>query len=187
MDSVGLPEDRAFEVYKRFIVRRLKRKGMQMTQAMKHVRDQTPLAREILIEEMDERPVIINRAPVLHRFGIMAFKPQLTKGSTLQVSPLIVKGFNADFDGDAMNYHVPTDEAARKEALERMLPSRQLLSPSDFKSPVHVPSQEYVGGLYMASTARSKRPVHTFRSAKDVMAAWHRGEISIDDQVKILE
>jgi DNA-directed RNA polymerase subunit beta len=187
MDSVGLPEDRAFEVYKRFIVRRLKRKGMQMTQAMRHVREQTPLARQILVEEMDERPIIINRAPVMHRFGIMAFKPQLVRGSTLQVSPLIVKGFNADFDGDAMNYHVPTDEAAKKEALDRMLPSRQLLSPSDFRSPVHVPSMEYVGGLYTASTSRSKRAVRTFRNQKDVMAAWKRGEIGIDDQIKILE
>lgn len=187
MDSVGLPEDRAFEVYKRFIVRRLKRKGMKMIQAMKHVRDQTPLARQILIEEMEERPVIINRAPVLHRYGIMAFKPQLVKGSTLRVSPLIVRGFNADFDGDAMNYHVPTDEAAKKEALERMLPSRQLLSPADFKSPVHVPSQEYIGGLYVASTSRSKRPIRTFRNKKDVMSAWQRGEISVNDQIKILE
>jgi len=186
MDSVGLPEDRAFEVYKRFLVRRLKRKGMPVAQAMRHVNEKSSLARDVLIEEMEQRPVIINRAPVLHRFGIMAFKPRLVKGSTLQVSPLVVKGFNADFDGDAMNYHVPTDEEARKEALDRMLPSRQLLSPSDFKSPVHAPSQEYVGGLYHATASKSERPVRTFASQKDAIAAYRRGEISIDDQVQII-
>ncbi|MDA1189970.1 MAG: hypothetical protein O2854_09910, partial [Chloroflexi bacterium] len=124
---------------------------------------------------------------VLHRYGIMAFKPRLTKGDTLQVSPLIVKGFGADFDGDAMNYHVPTDDAAKEEALRRMLPSRQLLSPSDFKSPMHAPSQEYVGGLYHATASKSKRPVHTFSTKKDVIQAWARGEISVNDRIKIME
>lgn len=187
MDTVGLPEDRAFDVYQRFIVRRLKRKGMPMIRAMQHVRDRSPLARQVLLEEMDERPVIINRAPVLHRFGIMAFKPTLTKGETLQISPLVVKGFGADFDGDAMQYHVPTDDEARKEAIERMLPSRQLLNPADFKSPVHVPGQEYVGGLYVASARKSERPVRTFRNAADVARAWKRGEISATDSVRVLE
>ena len=187
MDSVGLPEDRAFEVYQRFLIRRLKRKGMSLTRAMRQVKDKTPLAREMLIEEMESRPVIINRAPVLHRYGIMAFKPRLTKGSTLQVSPLIVGGFNADFDGDAMNYHVPTDEEARKEALQRMLPSRQLLSPSDFKTPVHKPGQEYIGGLYEATRGESERPVRTFSSQEEAVAAYRRGEIRIDDRVQILD
>lgn len=187
MDSVGLPEDKAFEVYGRFVARQLTRKGMPLTQALRNIKDRTPLARKVLIGEMEQRPVIINRAPVLHRFGIMAFRPQLTKGDTLQVSPLIVKGFNADFDGDAMNYHVPVDEEARKEALDRMLPSRQLLSPADFKSPVHIPGQEYVGGLYAASSGKSKRPARTFRNAEDARKAWLRGEIAIDDRVKILE
>ncbi len=187
MDSVGLPEDRAFEVYQRFLIRRLKRKGMPLTQAMRQVKDKTPLAREVLLEEMESRPVIINRAPVLHRYGILAFKPRLTKGSTLQVSPLIVGGFNADFDGDAMNYHVPTDEEARKEALSRMLPSRQLLSPSDFKTPVHKPGQEYIGGLYEATKGESERPVRTFGSQAEAVAAYRRGEIRIDDRVQILD
>jgi DNA-directed RNA polymerase beta subunit len=187
MDSVGLPEDRAYDVYQRFVVRRLRRQGMPLVQALQEVKDQTGRARNALNEEMQERPVIINRAPVLHRYGIMAFRPQLTKGSTLQVSPLIVKGFNADFDGDAMQYHVPTDEAARVEALARMLPSKSLLSPGDFKTPVHVPGQEYVGGLYSASTAKSKRPVRTFRSKADVLAAWLHKEIDVGDAVKILQ
>jgi len=187
MDSVGLPEDKAFDVYQKFIVRRLKRKGMSIRHAMQHIRDRSDLARETLLSEMEHRPVIINRAPVLHKFGIMAFKPILTKGDTLQVSPLIVSGFNADFDGDAMNYHVPTTEGARKEAFERLLPSRNLLSPADFKRPVHAPSNEYVGGLWHATKAKSKRPKKVFNTMADMRAAYANGDISLDDRVQVLE
>ena len=187
MDSVGLPEDKAFDVYQKFIVRRLKRKGMSIRHAMQHIRDRSDLARETLLSEMEHRPVIINRAPVLHKFGIMAFKPRLTKGDTLQVSPLIVSGFNADFDGDAMNYHVPTTEGARKEALGRLLPSRNLLSVADFKRPMHAPSNEYVGGLWHATKSKSKRPKKVFNTMADMRAAYASGDISLDDRVQVLE
>lgn len=104
MDTVGLPEEKAFDVYSKFIVRRLRRRGMQVSQALQHVKDKTDLARSILVEEMDERPVYIDRAPVLHKFGIMAFRPQLVKGDAMQISPLIVKGFSADFDGNCCGF-----------------------------------------------------------------------------------
>lgn len=100
MDSVGIPENKAYEVYSRHIIRKLRRKGMPMVQAMKEVKNKSKLAKAMLLEEMESRPVIANRAPVLHRFGIMAFKPKLVKGNAMQVSPLIVGGFGADFDGD---------------------------------------------------------------------------------------
>ena len=187
MDSVGLPEDKAFDVYQKFVVRRLRRKGMPITQAMQNIKDRSELARNALVEEMEHRPVIINRAPVLHKFGIMAFKPQLTKGNTLQVSPLIVGGFNADFDGDAMNYHVPTTEEARKDSFERLLPSRNLLSPSDFKSVVHAPSNEYVGGLWHATKRKSEKSRKIFRSMSDVRTAYDRGDLSLTDRVQVLE
>lgn len=187
MDSVGLPEEKAFKVYDKFITRRLVRKGMPLRQAREHVANKTPLARQLLLEEMDERPVYITRAPVLHKFGVLAMKPRLTKGDTLQVSPLIVKGFNADFDGDAMNYHVPSTEASRKEALEKLLPSRNLFSLSDLKSVMHAPANEYVGGLYHATKSKSKRPKKIFRSISDVKQAYARGDIDIDDNVQILE
>jgi DNA-directed RNA polymerase beta' subunit len=187
MDTVGVPEGKAFDVYSKFIVRRLTRRGMSVAQALDHVKDKTDLARDILQEEMNDRPVYINRAPVLHKFGIMAFRPQLVKGDVLQVSPLIVKGFGADFDGDAMQFHVPTTDEAKKEALERMLPSSNLLSPADFKTPVHAPGQEYLGGLYHASTARSKARPRIFRNKKDAMAAAERGEITADTPIRIME
>jgi DNA-directed RNA polymerase beta' subunit len=187
MDHVGLPEERAWDIYKNFIVRRLKRRGMPMIEAVKAVGDRTDVAKQELLKEMEDRPVVINRAPVLHRFGIMAFYPKLVKGDTLQISPLIVKGFGADFDGDAMQYHVPVSDEAKQEAAERMLPSRNLLSPADFKSPVHMPSQEYTGGLYQATAVRSGKKAQVFRNIKDVLAAYRRGEIEITDAIELLE
>jgi len=187
MDSVGLPEEKAFKAYDKFVTRRLVRQGMSIRQARQQIKDKTDLARKILIEEMDERPVYISRAPVLHKFGIMAMKPRLTKGETLQVSPLIVKGFGADFDGDAMNYHVPSTEEARKEAIERLLPSKNLFSLSDFKSVMHAPANEYVGGLYHATKSKSDRPKKIFRTVADVRKAYANGDISINDRVEVLE
>lgn len=100
MDSVGLPEDKAWDVYKVFVARRLKRKGLPLMQALKEVKERTPRARAELAGEMERRPVVVNRAPVLHKFGVMAFWPKLHKGDTLKVSPLVVSGFGADFDGN---------------------------------------------------------------------------------------
>ena len=187
MDSVGLPEDKAFKAYEKFVTRRLVRRGMSLREARQQIVDRTDLARSSLLEEMDARPVYISRAPVLHKFGILAMKPRLTKGDTLQVSPLVVKGFNADFDGDAMNYHVPSLEKSVEEAYARLLPSRNLFSMSDFKSVVHAPSNEYVSGLYHATKSKSDRPVKIFRNVADAKRAYSRNEISVDDKIKILE
>jgi DNA-directed RNA polymerase subunit beta' len=186
MDTVGIPENKAWDVYKVFVIRRLQRRGMPALEAAKQVKERTPLAREEILNEMAERPVFIDRAPVLHRFGIMAFWPRLVKGDVMQVSPLVVGGFNADFDGDAMQYHVPTDEAARQEAIDLMLPSKNLLSPGDFKSPVHKPGQEYVGGLHAATSVPNKRKrPHYFASRKQAIAAYRRGDIDIDTPIEV--
>jgi DNA-directed RNA polymerase beta' subunit len=161
MDTVGIPENQAFDVYQKFIARRLKRRGMPLREALRHVKDRTRWPGTSSRRRWSDRPVYINRAPVLHKFGIMAFRPKLVRGDVLQVSPLIVKGFNADFDGDAMQFHVPTTDAAVREAYDRMLPSRSLLSPADFKTPVHAPVNEYLGGLYHATRkpdGKKKRP-----------------------------
>lgn len=187
MDSVGLPEDKAFKAYEKFVTRRLVRKGMSFREARQQIVDRTDLARSALIEEMDARPVYISRAPVLHKFGILAMKPRLTKGDTLQISPLVVKGFGADFDGDAMNYHVPSLEKSVEEAYAKLLPSRNLFSMSDFKSVMHAPANEYVSGLYHATKSKSDRPIKIFRTIADAKRAYSRNEISVDDKIKILE
>jgi len=186
MDRIGLPENRAWKVYDQFVIRRLRRRGLPLGEAAKQVKERSPLARRELLNEMEHRPVIMTRAPVLHRFGVMAFFPKLTKDETVHISPLIVKGFNADFDGDAVNYHVPVLEAARAEAIERMLPSKNLLSPSDFKSPLHVAGQEYIAGLYAATAkSRKRKRTHRFLSKKEAIQAYYRGDITVDTPVEI--
>ena len=187
LDQIGLPEEGAFQTYQRFVVRRLRRAGMPITEALKQVRDKSPLARKALLEEMEQRPVIASRAPVLHRFGIMAFRPVLVKGSVMQLPPQVYKGFGADNDGDMMNYHVPVDDKAVHEAMERMLPSRQLLAPADFKTPVQMATQEYVAGAHHLSTAKNKRTPRIFRNRQDVVRAWKAGEISAGDPVQVME
>lgn len=188
MDSVGLPEKQAFDVFGRFVVRELKRSGMRVSDAIRHVRERTPLARSVLEKELAHRPTIVSRAPVLHRYGIMAFRPRLVAGDAVHMPPLVFKGFGMDADGDAVNWHAPVSEEARVDALERMLPSRQLLSSGDFKTPMHQPAQEYQGGAWTATSPmyRSGRH-HTFRNAKDVRHAWLAGEVGVDDLVTVLE
>jgi hypothetical protein len=185
MDQVGLPEDRAWTIYRPFIVRRLVRKGMPATAAVRTVVDRGSAAREALEAELKERPVLINRAPTLYKYGFMAAWPVLTKGHTLQLSPVVTPGFTADFDGDAMNYHVPVTDDAVKDAVEKMMPSKNLKSVKDFK--VHyLPNQEFVMGLYLASHAKNdKVPTRVFASREAAVAAYKRGEIGASDRVTV--
>lgn len=184
MDQVGLPESKAWTIYRPFIMRRLIRSGMPATEAAKAVANQGDVARNAMLSEMKERPVMINRAPTMHRYGFMAAWPVLTKGNTLQISPVLTPGFGADFDGDAMNYHVPVDQEAVQEAIHKMMPSKNLRSTRDFK--VHyLPKNEFLMGLYLGSSDKSKRGARVFRSKRDVIEAFHRGEISANDPVVI--
>lgn len=189
MDSLGIPENQAFDVYSKFIVRKLRRRGMDLSTAIRATKDRTELARNMLQEVMEERPVYMNRAPVLHKFGIMAFRPKLVKGDVLKVSPLVVKGLGMDFDGDTAQFHIPSTDKAVQEAYERMLPSRSLLSPADFKSPVHAPGQEYLGGLAWSTDPSqvSKRKPRYFGSKQDAIQAYERGEVYANDPIVVLD
>lgn len=184
MDQVGLPEDQAWKSYKPFVIRRLVKNGMNATQAAKLVEDHDPRARDELLEEMERRPVIISRAPTLHKYGMMAAFPKLVKGHTLQVSPLVTPGFNADFDGDAMSYHVPVSDKAVDEARDKMLPSRNLRSTREFDIQ-YLPRHEYQLGLYQASTKRTDKAPLRFLSVKDAIAAYKRGDVDLGDEVII--
>jgi DNA-directed RNA polymerase subunit beta' len=144
-------------------------------------------ARQEMQSQMSSRPIVINRAPVLHRYGMMAFYPRLTKNKVMEVSPLVTKGFGADFDGDAMQYHVPSTDEAAKEATEKMLPSKNLFAASSFKAH-YVPVAEYQSGLYVASNRINKQsPAKVFKTKKDAIAAYRRGEIEADTPVHIVE
>jgi hypothetical protein len=187
MDSVGLPENKAWEVYKPFIIRKLVQHGMPRLQAGRAFTDQTKIARDAMIQEMSERPVVISRAPVLHRYGIIGMWPKLIKGNDMQIPPIVTGGLAGDFDGDTMNYHVPATEEAKKEVIEKLLPSRNLLSASEFKAH-YVPTMEYQGGLYHATTAKNEklRP-QVFRNKQDAMRAHAEGRISFDTPIEILQ
>jgi DNA-directed RNA polymerase subunit beta len=187
MDSVALPEDKAWEIYKPFIVRSLVRRGLPRMQALKSFDERNREATATLQQQMSSRPIIINRAPVLHRYGMMAFYPRLTKNKTMEVSPLVTKGFGADFDGDAMQFHVPSTDSAAQEAAEKMLPSKNLFSVASFKGHF-TPVAEFHSGLYVASNKINKKsPPRVFRNQKDAIAAYRRGEIEVDTPVHIVE
>jgi DNA-directed RNA polymerase beta subunit len=186
MDSIGLPEHRAWEVYKPFIIRGLVRSGMPGMAAIKAVEDKSKPAKDVMLKVMQERPVLVNRYPVLHRYGLMAFWPKLVHGETIQVSPIITKGFAADFDGDTMQYHVPASEDARKDAIAKMLPSSNLYSGATFKA-LYVPNQEFVQGLHAASFLKDDgRPRRTFATRRDALNAYKRGEINLGTPIEVL-
>jgi DNA-directed RNA polymerase beta subunit len=187
MDQISIPEDRAWDVYRNFVVRQLRQRGMAIDRAVQSVQDRGPEAREALNQVMSERPVLVNRAPVLHKLGIMAFRPTITKNKVLEVSPLIVSGFNMDFDGDAVQYHVPVSSEAVQEALERMLPSRNLIQGKNLKKPAHAPGKEYAGGLFLATRSNSGKQPKVFRTRRDVLQALQRGELQGNDPVTVLE
>jgi DNA-directed RNA polymerase subunit beta' len=186
MDSIGIPEDQAWEVYKPFIVRELVRRGMPRLAVLKAVEDKAPAAKDALLQEMDRRPVLVNRYPILHKYGLMAFWPKLVKGSTIKVSPIITKPFGMDFDGDTSQFHVPVGEDARIEAIEKMLPSRNLFASGNFKV-LYTPHQEYIQGLHAASTMQDASKIkRTFATKEDALRAYRRGEIGLGTQVEII-
>ena len=198
IDEIGLPEEMAWRIYKPFVVRELVRRGL--TAALSGTTAKTPLlvamemvekrdrkARAVLEEVVRSRPVIVNRAPILHKYGIMAFKPVLTRNKTLEISPLVTSPFGADFDGDTMQLHVPISEEAVKEAYEKLLPSRNLFSAARLSGPVYKPSQDFLYGLWKASQSDKRKPVRVFQSLKDALAAYRRGELTIDQPIRVLE
>jgi hypothetical protein len=185
MDHVGLPVDKAWTLYQPFVVRRLVRRGMGKIKAMEEVKERSPAALKELQGEMEVRPVVINRAPVLHRYGVMSFWPQLTKSNTLEIPPLVVGGFGADFDGDAMQFHVPSSDEAVQEARKKLLPSSNLLNVNRFDTN-YAPTMEYVGGLWHASSKEDGKPVRTFHSKRDAIAAYKRGDITAGQKIEIV-
>lgn len=187
MDEVALPEEKAWEIYKPLVVRGLVRRGLSRMSALQAVEDKNKAAFAELNTQMNAKPIVINRAPVLHRYGVMAFYPRLTKNKVMEVNPVITKGFGADFDGDAMQYHVPSTDDAAKEAVEKMLPSKNLFSSANFKAH-YVPNKDYQTGVYVASSRVNKKSKpRVYRSKKDAMAAYRRGEIDVDTPVHIVE
>jgi len=184
MDEVGLPINQAWEIYQPFVIRDMVKRGHKPTDAVKHVKNKSDQAFEALQRVTGERPLIINRAPTLHRYSMMAAWPKLVKGDTLQISPVVTPGFGADFDGDTMQYHVPVSQEAVMEAVDKMMPSRNLLSTSDFRTHYH-PRMEYLQGLYFASKSKTDKAPRVFRNKVDIIRAFKNGEIALGDRIKL--
>ena len=186
MDQCGIPEDAAWTLYKDYVTRAMVRRGYSQDQAVRLIGERAPVAKSLLLEEMGRRPVILDRAPTWHKFNYMAFWPSLVSGSTMRMNPLVLKGFTADFDGDQMNFHVPASDKAVSEAIEKMMPSKNLISTTDLRTPRHVPSMEMTLGLAKLTAPASKAKPKVFITASDAIRAYRRGEIGANDPVSIL-
>lgn len=190
MDQVGIPADVAWDIYRPHIMRRLSRRynsgphKVDLTELAKWIVNKDPRAKKALEEEMENRPVIISRAPVWHKFGIMGAWPVLAEGNTMKLPPLVYPGFGADNDGDAMNFHVPASDEAVQEVIHKMLPSKNLISTGDFKLQMQ-PKQEFLLGLYLATKDKSKRQPRTFVTKADAIQAALAGQIDFNDPVII--
>ena len=159
LQQCGLPKKMALELFKPFIYSRLEAKGFSQTvkQSKKLVEKEKPEVWDILEEVIREHPILLNRAPTLHRLGIQAFEPVLIEGKAIQLHPLVCTAFNADFDGDQMAVHVPLSLEAQLEARVLMMSTNNILSPANGK-PIIVPSQDIVLGLYNLSQERDNEP-----------------------------
>src|SRR3981081_177126 len=156
LHQCGLPKKMALELFKPFILRKLEERGIasSIKAAKKFVEKERPEVWDILEEVITEHPVLLNRAPTLHRLGIQAFEPILVEGKAIEIPPLVCTAFNADFDGDQMAVHVPLSMEAQMEAQVLMLSSNTILSPSN-GAPVAIPTQDMVFGIYYLSKERA--------------------------------
>jgi DNA-directed RNA polymerase beta subunit len=184
MDEVGIPEQMLWQMLDKLLVARLVRKGYPTLDAREMVNKRAPAAREALLEETRERPVLINRAPTLHRWSVLAAYPKPVQGKTIRVSPFIEKGMNLDYDGDTLQVHVPITTPAIEDA-KRMTLGNMLLSDQRRNTLLAFPQHEAVIGITLASKARGSGPTHKFQSREEVIAAWRRGDLKLSDEIEI--
>ena len=188
LHQCGLPKRMALELFKPFIFSKLQSRGLAATikAAKKMVERGTPEVWDILEEVIREHPVLLNRAPTLHRLGIQAFEPVLIEGKAIQLHPLVCTAFNADFDGDQMAVHVPLSLEAQLEARALMMSSNNILSPANGE-PIIVPSQDVVLGLYYMTRERvdARGTGMVFASPDEVRRAYETGHVDLHARVKV--
>mgnify|MGYP000848506675 FL=1 len=184
LDQVGLPEEAAWNLYKPFIIQRLTMTGFDLKTAKDMVKNRDERAKKILLEETQRRPILINRSPSLHMYSIMAFKPVLVQDKAMKLNPLIVEGFNADFDGDTMGVFVPVTEEARKESF-KMLPSNSPVKPFSENRLMYKLRQEYVGAIFNITKLPKElsRPDRSFSDYPSLYEAWEKRQLKHDDVV----
>ncbi|MBR1808633.1 MAG: DNA-directed RNA polymerase subunit beta' [Paludibacteraceae bacterium] len=188
MHECGLPQDMAAELYKPFVIRKLIERGIVKTvkSAKKIIDRKDPIIWEILEHVMEGHPVLLNRAPTLHRLGILAFQPRMISGKAIQLHPLACTGFNADFDGDQMAVHLPLSNEAILEAQLLMLGSHNILNPAN-GAPITVPSQDMVLGLYYITKERAgaKGEGLIFYSPEEAEIALNEKKVDMHAKIKV--
>ncbi|MES2588636.1 MAG: DNA-directed RNA polymerase subunit beta' [Bacteroidota bacterium] len=193
LHECGLPKDMAAELYKPFIIRKMIERGIVKTvkSAKKIVDRKEPVVWDILESILKGHPVLLNRAPTLHRLGIQAFQPKLIEGKAIRLHPLVTTAFNADFDGDQMAVHLPLGNAAILEAQLLMLASHNILNPAN-GAPIAVPSQDMVLGLYYITKGRFSTPERKvlgeggiFYSPEEVIIAHNEGKLELHAPIKV--
>ncbi len=188
LHQCGLPKAMALELFKPFVMKRLDdlNHAQNIKSAKRMVERQRPVVWDVLEEVISEHPVLLNRAPTLHRLGIQAFEPQLIEGKAIQLHPLVCAAFNADFDGDQMAVHLPLSAEAQAEARILMLSTNNILKPADGR-PVAVPSHEMIIGYYFLTMALDGLPGEgrAFSSLAEALMAFDRGELGIGAKIKM--
>ena len=188
LHQCGLPKKMALELFKPFIFGKLEAKGLATTikAAKKMVERETPEVWDVLADVIREHPVMLNRAPTLHRLGIQAFEPVLIEGKAIQLHPLVCAAYNADFDGDQMAVHVPLTLEAQLEARALMMSTNNILAPANGE-PIIVPSQDVVLGLYYITRERinAKGEGMAFVDIREVMRAYRTGAVELHARVKV--
>ncbi|MBI2022468.1 DNA-directed RNA polymerase subunit beta' [Candidatus Daviesbacteria bacterium] len=186
LHQVGLPKEMALEMFKPFVLRELISRGLASNvKGAKNVLEfRPPEVWDILEEVIKNHPVLINRAPTLHRLGIQAFYPILIDGNAIQIHPCICAGFNADFDGDQMAVHIPLSEKAKAEATNLMMAKHNILKPSD-SSPINVPNREMaLGSFYVTSFDPKFAPSNKFYFKEEAILAYQSGKLNLRQPVK---
>ena len=193
LNECGIPKEMASELFKPFIIRKMLERGIVKTvkSAKKIVDRKDPVVWDILENVLKGHPVMLNRAPTLHRLGIQAFQPKLIEGKAIQLHPLVCTAFNADFDGDQMAVHVPLGNAAILEAQILMLASHNILNPAN-GAPVAVPSQDMVLGLYYTTKGRRSIPEnplkgegYTFYGPEEVIVAYNEKKVDLHAYINV--
>ncbi|MES2966101.1 MAG: DNA-directed RNA polymerase subunit beta' [Bdellovibrionota bacterium] len=188
LHQCGLPKKMALELFKPFVYNKLEERGLSTTikQAKKLVEQETVEVWDILAEVVKEHPVLLNRAPTLHRLGIQAFEPVLHEGKAIQLHPLVCTAFNADFDGDQMAVHVPLSVEAQVEARVLMMSTNNILSPANGK-PIINPTQDIVLGMYWMTRVRpgAKGSGRKFSSVQELLYAYEAGHVDLQAEVKV--
>ncbi len=188
LHQCGLPKQMALELFKPFVMKRLVdlNHAQNIKSAKRMVERARPVVWDVLEEVITEHPVLLNRAPTLHRLGIQAFEPQLIEGKAIQIHPLVCSAFNADFDGDQMAVHLPLSAEAQAEARILMLSTNNILKPSDGR-PVTMPTQDMIIGIFFLTLDREGElgEGRAFASTAEAIMAFDRAEITLQSKIKI--